>query len=167
MQESSSTNFYDLQRLIAVIVTVLLLGIVAFMSPFAMLLSNDPPPYYPPPPGWGSSVTIYLWAARFDVAPIRIEYSVGGVTNFHSLPFLLMTLIYFAIQIAVGMRKMRGKHGAAIEIVLLLTWITVCQLIYGTLQDWTLTQFPLLPITGILVLLVAIGINAESSLFQK
>ena len=167
MQESSAANTHDLQRLIAVIVTVFLLGIVALMSPFVMLLSNNPPPYYPPPPGWGSSVTIYLWAARFDVAPIRIEYSIGGVTNFHALLFVMMTLIYFAVQIAVGMKQMRGKHGAAIEIVLLLTWITVCQLIYGTLQDWTLTQVPILPITGILVLLVAIGINAESSLFQK
>ncbi|MGD9395640.1 MAG: hypothetical protein PVJ05_04355 [Candidatus Thorarchaeota archaeon] len=167
MQQSSATNNSDLQRLVAIIVTVLLLGIIALMSPFAVLLNNNPPPYYPPPPGWSSSVTIYLWAAQFDAAHFQIEYSVGGVMNFHTFPFVLMTLIYFAIQIVVGMKRVKIKYGAVVEIVLFLTWIAVCQLIYGTLQDWTLTQVPILPITGILVLLVAIGINTESSLFQK
>jgi hypothetical protein len=165
MQESAAINTNDLQRLVAIIVTVFLLGIVAIMSPFAILQSNDPPPYYPPPPGWYSSYSVYLWFARYNVAFIRLEYSVESVTNLHTLPFVIMTFIYFIIQIVVGLRKMEAKYGAAIELVLFPIWVTVCQLIYGTLQDWTLIQIPIIPITGILILVVAIGINVESSLF--
>jgi hypothetical protein len=155
MQDSTTDIPYDLQKLVGIVIPVLLLGFVAIISPFAVLRNNVGPPSYPPPPGWESSVTIYLWAARFSVAFIQGEYGLGGgVTNLHTIPFVIMTFIYIVIQIAVSDRKLRATSGMAIEILLFLIWVSVCQLIYGSLQDWTLIQIPLLPIAGISFLLV-------------
>ncbi len=153
MQEFTAANYYAQRR---TVVSVILLGVVAIFSPFAVLRNYDAPHILPPPPG--SSVTIFLWAARFGIANIQEEYSLGGgVTNLHAFLFVIMTLIYFVIQIAVSMRRMQAKYGVAIEIALFLIWVPVCQLIYGALQDWTLIQIPLLPIVGISILLVAYG----------
>jgi hypothetical protein len=157
VQESTTVESTDIQRLVRISIPILFLGIIAILSPFAILLNNVAPPYDPPPPGWDSWVMIYLWAARFSVGFIQDRYGFGGVTNLHTIPFVIMTLIYLVIQIAVSMRKMQAKYGVAIEIVLFLIWVAVCQLIYGTLQDWTLIQMPLLPIAGISILLVAYG----------
>ena len=160
MQEFTAANYYAQRR---TIVSVILLGIVAIFSPFAVLRNYDAPHILPPPPGWEPSVTIYLWAAQFGIANIQDEYSLGGgVTNLHALLFVIMTLIYFVIQIAVSMRRMQAKYGVAIEIALFLIWVPVCQLIYGSLQDWTLIQIPLLPIVGISILLVAYGYQYRS-----
>jgi len=153
VRDFTAANYYAQRR---TIVSVILLGIVAIFSPFAVLRNYNAPHIYPPPPGWEPGVAIYLWAAQFSIANIQDEYSLGnGVTNLHALLFVIMTLIYFVIQIAVSMRIMQAKYGVAIEIGLFLIWISICQMIYGTLQDWTLIQTPLLPIVGISILLVA------------
>ena len=158
MQESTTVESTDIQRLVRISIPILFLGIIAILSPFAILLNNVAPPYDPPPPGWDSWVMIYLWAARFSVGFIQDRYGLGGgVTNLHALLFVIMTISYLVIQITVSIRKIQIKYGVATEIVLFLIWVAVCQLIYGTLQDWTLIQMPLLPIAGISILLVAYG----------
>lgn len=155
MQEFTAANYYAQRR---TIVSVILLGIVAIFAPFAVLRNYDAPHSLPLPPGSESSVAIFLWGARFGIANIQEEYSLGGgVTDLHALLFVIMTLIFFVIQIAVGMEKLQAKYGVAMEIGFFLIWVSVCQLIYGTLQDWTLIQIPLLPIVGISILLVAYG----------
>jgi hypothetical protein len=145
MQESATDIPYDMQKLVGIVIPVLLLGFVAIIAPFAFLQKNVEPPYYPPPPGWESSVLIYLWGRGYSVAPPSLTFS---------LPFALMTLVYFVIQIAVSIRKMQSKYGVAIGIALLPIWVSVCHWIYGTLPDWSLIQLPILPIVGISMLLV-------------
>ena len=163
MEESPVDNSYDMRRLIGIIIPVLLLGFVAISIPFAVLESNEPPPYYPPPPGWESTVTIYLWAARFSSVFIQIEYDLGGgVTHLHVIPFVIMTALYFLIHIAVGLRKVSARHGAGIDVIFLIVWVSVCHLIYGTLEEWSLFQMPILPIVGISILLFVYG----SQVFQ-
>ncbi|NHI89823.1 MAG: hypothetical protein EAX87_09885 [Candidatus Thorarchaeota archaeon] len=163
MQEYRVANSYDRRGMIGIIIPILLLGFVAIFMPFAVLETTAPPPYYPPPPGWHSTVTIYLWAARFDVGFTVIEYGLGGgVTNFYTIPFVIMTLLYFIVHIGVGLRRMPARYGAGFDFVVLLIWVAACQLIYGTLQEWTLIQVPILPMAGTLILLVAYG----SQVFQ-
>jgi hypothetical protein len=158
MQESNLNGSYDIKKLIGITIPSLIVVIVAMVTPFVILLRNGVPPSDPPPPGWDSSVAIYLWAANFSIGHIQDRYILGdGVTNLHALIFVAMTLIYVIIQSIVIGRKLQVKHGVVIEIVLLLIWISICQLIYGTLQDWTLIQIPLLPLVGISVLLVLYG----------
>lgn len=157
MQESYLKDSNDLRKLIGIIIPGLIVVIVAIVTPFVILFRNGVPPD-PPPPGWDSSVVIYLWAANFSIGHIQDRYILGdGVTNLHALIFVVMTLIYLIVQSTVIGRKLQAKYGLAIGIVLFLIWISVCQLIYGTLQDWTLIQIPLLPLVGISILLVGYG----------
>ena len=158
MQESNMNDSHDLRKLIGIVIPGLIVVIVAVVTPFVILLRNGVPPSDPPPPGWDSSVVIYLWAANFSIGHIQDRYILGdGVTNLHALIFVVMTLIYLIVQSTVIGRKLQAKYGLAIGIVLFLIWISVCQLIYGTLQDWTLIQIPLLPLVGISILLVGYG----------
>jgi hypothetical protein len=162
MQESVNADTYNKQKLVGILAPIALLCIVAILSPFAILLSNNAPPYYPPPPGWDSWVTIYLWTARFSIGFFQERYSLeGGVTNLHALLFVIMTIIYFEIQIATSIRKMQAKYSITIDGILFLVWVTVCQLIYGTFQDWTLIQVPVIPLAGISILLVSYGIQSK------
>ncbi len=162
MQESPISDSYDKQRLIRIIIPVLLLGFVAFASPIAVLITTEEPPPFPLP-GWESSVTIYLWAARFTSAFIQTEYGFeGGVTNLHTIPFIIMTVLYFIIHIAVGLRRIPARYGAGIDVMVLIAWVTICHLIYGTLQEWSLIQMPIIPIVGVAILLVVYG----SQVFQ-
>ncbi len=157
MQESPISYSYDKQRLIGIIIPLLLLGFVAFASPIAVLVTTEEPPPFPPP-GWESSVTIYLWAARFTSAFIQTEYGLeGGITNFHTIPFVIMTMLYFIIHIAVGLRIVPARYGAGVAVIVLIIWVTICHLIYGTLQEWSLIQIPILPIVGVTILLVVYG----------
>lgn len=118
MQEFTAANYYAQRRTVA---SVILLGIVTILSPIAVLRDYDAPHIFPPPPGWESSVTIYLWAAQSGTGYILDEYNLrGGITNLHTLPFVIIALIFLVIQIAVGMRKMQVKYGVAIEIGFLL-----------------------------------------------
>lgn len=163
MQESRVANSYDWRGIIRIIIPILLLCFVAIFLPFAVLETAASPLYYPPPPGWHSSVTIYLWAARFDVGFTVIEYGLaGGVTNLYTIPFVIMTVLYFIVHIGVGLSRLPARYGAGIDFVVLMIWMAACQLIYGTLQEWTLIQVPILPIAGIFILLVAYG----SQVFQ-
>jgi len=157
MQEPPAAQPYEIREFIGIIIPILLLGFVAIASPFAVLQNNEPPPYYPPPPGWESSVTIYLWAARFPSAFIQTEYSVGGVTNLHTIPFVIMAVLYSIIHIAVGLRKVPARSSAGIGVMVFIIWMITCHLIYGTLQEWSLIQLPILPIVGVLILLVVYG----------
>jgi len=145
MQETTTIESWDIHSLVKISIPVLFLGIIAILSPFAILLRNVAPPYDPPPPGWESSSSVFIWGRSFSVAPPAVL--IAG-------PFVGMTLIYVAIHIVVSMRKMPAKYGVVSEIILFLIWVSVCQMIYGTLEGWTLTQFPLLPIVGISFLLV-------------
>lgn len=163
MQDSPEERPHDIQELIGIIIPVILLGFVAIFVPFAVLETTESPFYYPPPPGWHSSVTIYLWAARFELGFTVIEYGLGGgVTNLYTIPFAIMTVLYFIVHIGVGLRRIPARYGAGIDFGVLLIWVAACQLIYGTLQEWTLIQVPILPMAGTLILLVAYG----SQVFQ-
>jgi hypothetical protein len=163
VQESRVANSDDRRGVIGIIIAILLLGFVAIVTPFAVLETTASPPYYPPPPGWYSSVTIYLWAARFGVGFTLTEYGLGGgVTNLYTTPFVIMTVLYFIIHISVGLRRVPARYGAVIDFAVFVIWVAACQLIYGTLQEWTLVQIPILPIAGTFILLVAYG----SDVFQ-
>lgn len=156
MQESTMTNLPHIQDTVRSVFPVLILGIIAIISPFAILIRNAAPPFDPPPLGWDSSVRIYLWAAWFSMGFIQERYVLGeGITHIYALPFVIMALIYCLFQITVSAGRIQVKHGLVAEIVLFLIWIFLCQAIYGTTQDWTLIQTPLLPITGLSVLLYA------------
>jgi hypothetical protein len=151
-------NSYERQEIIGIIIPILLLGFIAIFMPFAVMETTAPPPYYPPPPGWHTTVTIYLWAARFDVGFTVIEYGLGGgVTNFYTIPFVIMTVLYFIVHIGVGLRRLSTRYGVGIDFAVFVIWTVTCQLIYGTLQEWTLIQIPILPIAGTFILLVAYG----------
>jgi hypothetical protein len=157
MQESPAAQPYEVRQFIGRIIPVLLLGFVAFVAPIAVLITTEEPPPFPSP-GWESSVTIYLWAARFTSAFIQTEYGLGGgVTNLHTIPFIIMTVLYCIIHIAVGLRKVPARSGAGIDVMVLIIWVTLCHLIYGTLQEWSLIQIPILPIVGVSILLVVYG----------
>lgn len=149
---------YDRRGIIEIIIAILLLSFVAIFAPFTVLETTALSPYYPPPPGWYSSVTIYLWAVRFDVGHFQMGYTLaGGVTNLYTIPFVIMTVLYFIVHIGVGLRRLPARYGAGIDFVILMIWVAACQLIYGTLQEWTLIQIPILPIAGTFILLVAYG----------
>ena len=60
MQGFSADDHYAAQR---TVVSVILLGIIAIFSPFAVLRNYNVPRIFPPPPGWEPSVMIYIWAA--------------------------------------------------------------------------------------------------------
>jgi hypothetical protein len=157
------TDSYDRRGIIGIIIAILLLSFVAIFTPFAVLETTALPPYYPPPPGWYSSVTIYLWAVRFDVGHVQIEYTLaGGLTNLYTIPFVIMTVLYFIVHIGVGLRRIPARYGAGIDFVTIMIWVATCQLIYGTLQEWTVIQIPILPVAGTFILLVAYG----SQVFQ-
>ncbi|MFW9807173.1 MAG: hypothetical protein ACFFFK_10635 [Candidatus Thorarchaeota archaeon] len=162
MQDSPEERSHDIQGIIGIIIPMILLGFVAIFVPFVVLNNLNPPPYYPPPPGWESSVTIYLWAARFTSAFFQVEYGVGGVTNLNTIPFVIMMALYFLIHIAVGLRKIPARYGAGIDVLILIVWISVCHLIYGTLEEWSLIQMPVFPIVGLSMLLLVYG----SQVFQ-
>ena len=157
MQEAPVSNSPDMGRLIGIFIPVVLLGLVTFASPIALLVTTEEPPPFPPP-GWESSVTIYLWAARFSIAQFQDVYGLeGGITNLHTAPFVIMTFLYFIIHVAVGVRRMPAKYGAIIDFILFLIWLVVCHLIYGNLPTWSLIQVPIIPIVGVALLLVANG----------
>jgi hypothetical protein len=157
MQGDSLSNSYDIQKLIGIIIPVVFFVLVTINTPIAVLVTTEEPPPFPPP-GWESSVTIYLWAARFSIAQIQEIYGLeGGITNLHTTPFVIMTVLYFVIHVAVGMRRMPARYGAIIDFILFLIWIVVCHSIYGTLQTWSLIQVPIIPIVGMALLLVVYG----------
>jgi hypothetical protein len=156
VQESTRTSLPHIQITVISFFPVLLIGIMAIISPFAFLIRNAAPPFDPPPLGWDPSVRIYLWAAWFSIGFIQERYALeGGITQIYALPFVIMTFIYCLFQISVSAGKIQVKHGLVAEIILFLIWISLCQVIYGTTKDWTLIQTPLLPIVGISVLLYA------------
>ncbi|MFW9788587.1 MAG: hypothetical protein ACFFE2_10060 [Candidatus Thorarchaeota archaeon] len=165
MQESKVGNLGGISRLPGIIVPVILLGIVAIFSPIAYLETTETPPSDPPPPGWNTSVTIYLWVARFSSAYFQNMYGLGdGVTNLHTTPFIVLTIIYVIIHFVVNMRRMKPKYGAGLGVVLFLIWVSICQLIYGTLQDWALIQIPILPLIGCCILFIGyLNQHASSS----
>ena len=141
MQESAVVKSDNMQRLVGIFVPVFLFIFVATRSPFAILRRIALPPD-PTPPGWYSSLAIFLWG-EIGARPTLLIAS----------PFVIMTIIYVGIQVAVSMREFPAKYGVLSGIVLLVIWVTVCQMIYGTLQDWTLVQVPILPLVGIFFLL--------------
>jgi hypothetical protein len=156
MQESTRVDLPHIQDPVRSFFPVLILGIIAIISPFAVLIQNAVPPSDPPPLGWDSSVRIYLWAAWFSIGFIQEGYTLGGgITHIYALPFVIMTLIYCLFQISVCAGRIQAKQGLVAEIIIFLIWIFLCQAIYGTTQDWTLIQTPLLPIAGISILLYA------------
>ena len=153
MHDSTRRDFLEPHELVRIISPVTVLGLVAIVAPFAVLINNRPPPdtpYF----GYDSSVRIYLWAAWFSAGFIHQRYVIeGSITQFHALPFVVMTFIYCVVQLTACIKEKLARYGVLTDVALSLIWVSICQVIYGTLQQFTLIQTPLLPLASIIFIL--------------
>jgi hypothetical protein len=127
--------------------------IVGFMTPYALLHTTLEPPSDPVPPGWTPIIRLYLGGAHFGSGGFWEWYTLDGLDQHSSTPFLVLTLVA-ALQFIL---PARGKRRLLVHLMILsiflATWIFGVYAIYGQLSQRIVTPIPLTPITAIIALL--------------